>query len=110
MSLYTWYCQGPCNPSNCANFKLNPHWGRAATGKKRVYAHGVADSLQPCGLWPARLLSEGFSRQKYWSVLANTVVIPFWSTIFPATLATNSPEYLVLPKRLQPKQLHHLHT
>ena len=34
----------------------------------------------------------------------------FWSTIFPAALAANSPEYLVLPEPLQPKQLHHLHT
>ena len=117
MSLYTWYCQGPLNPSNCATFKLNPHWGRAATGKKKscIYAHGVAsvvsNSLQPCGLWPARLLCQRGSPCKntgvYWPML---VVIPFWSTIFPAALATNSPEYLVLPKRLQPKQLHHLHT
>ena len=31
------------------------------------------DSLQPCRLWPARLLCQGagFSRQEYWSVLAN---------------------------------------
>ena len=45
--------------------------------KSCVYAHRVAsvvfDSLQPCRLWPARILSErGFSRQEYWSVLANT--------------------------------------
>ena len=38
------------------------------------------------------------------------VVIPFWSTIFPAALATNPPEYLVLPEPLRPRQLHHLHT
>ena len=36
----------------------------------------VSDSLQPCGpwtVWPARLLCQGwwFSRQEYWSVLAN---------------------------------------
>ena len=35
--------------------------------------------------------------------------MPFYSTIFPAALAANSPEYLVLPEPLQPKQLHHLH-
>ena len=61
--------------------------------------------------WPARLLCQRGSPCKntgvYWPIL---VVIPFWSTIFPAALATNSPEYLVLPKHLQPKQLHHLHT
>jgi len=31
----------------------------------------VSDSLQPCRLWPARLLCQA-SRQEYWSVLANT--------------------------------------
>ena len=30
--------------------------------------------------------------------------------LFPAALASKSPEYLVLPVPLQPKQLHHLHT
>ena len=43
----------------------------------------------------------------YWPIL---VAIPFWSTIFPAALTANSPEYLVLPEPLQPKQLHNLHT
>ena len=38
------------------------------------------------------------------------VAIPFWSTIFPAALASNSPEDLELPEPPQPKQLHHLHT
>jgi len=59
---------------------LNSHWGRAATLEKRsrVYACRVAsvvsNSLQPCRLWPARLLCQGggFSRQESWSVLANT--------------------------------------
>ena len=34
----------------------------------------VSDSLRPCRLWPVRLLCQrrGFSRQEYWSVLANT--------------------------------------
>ena len=33
----------------------------------------VANSLQPCRLGPARLLCQrGFSRQEYWSILANT--------------------------------------
>ena len=36
--------------------------------------------------------------------------ILFWSTTFPAALAANSLEYLVLPEALQPEQLHHLHT
>ena len=48
----------------------------------------------------------GKPKQGYWSVLANTDC----HTIFPATLAANPPEYLVLPEPLRPKQLHHLHT
>ena len=80
MSLHAWHHQGPCKSSTCATFTLSFHWGRAATGKKMscIYVHGVAlvvsDSLQPCRLWPARLLCQagGFSRQDSWSVLANT--------------------------------------
>ena len=80
MSLHIWCLQGPCDPSSCATFMLNTYWGRTATGKKKpcIYAHGVASvmshSLKPCRLWPARLLCPGgrFSRQEYWSVLANT--------------------------------------
>ena len=47
----------------------------------------------PCRLQPARLLCQGASPGKntgaYWPIL---VAIPFQSTIFPAALATNSPE------------------
>jgi len=25
--LHTWWCQGPHNPSRCATFTINPHWG-----------------------------------------------------------------------------------
>ena len=34
----------------------------------------MSDSLRPCRLWPVRLLCQrgGFSRQEYWSILANT--------------------------------------
>ena len=34
----------------------------------------------------------------------------FQSTIFPAAFAAGSPEYLMLPGPLQPKQLYHLNT
>ena len=46
--------------------------------KSCVYACRVAlvlsDSLRPCKQWPARLLCQGggFSKQEYWSILANT--------------------------------------
>ena len=85
-------------------------------GKKSCfYAHRVAlvvsDSLRPCRLWPVKLLCHGGSPGKntgaYWPIL---VAIPFQSTTFPASLATNSPEYMVLPEPLRLKQLHHFHT
>ena len=76
MSLHTWYHQGPSKPSSCATFMLNSHWGRAVTGKKTLGSVHVvvSNSLRPCGLWPARLLSQGagLSRQEYWNILANT--------------------------------------
>ena len=80
MSLHTWRRQGSHRPSSWATFILNSHWGRAATGKKKscIYAcrvtSAVSNSLRPCELWPASLLCQGrgFSRQKYWSVLAST--------------------------------------
>ena len=63
-----------------------------------------------CGL-PGFSVREGGSPGKnigtYWPIL---VAIPYYSTLFPAALAANSPEYLVLPEPLTPKQLHHLHT
>ena len=39
----------------------------------------------------------------------------FWLTyhsraLYPAALAANTPEYLVLPEPLQPKQLYHVHS
>ena len=82
MSLHTWRPQDSCKPSSCSTFMLNSHWGRAATGKKEkkscIYGHRVtllmSELLWPCKLWPVRLpcQGEGFSRQEYWSVLANT--------------------------------------
>ena len=63
-----------------------------------------------CGL-PGFSVREGGSPGKntgaYWPIL---VAILFYSTIFPAALAASSPEYLVLPETLRPRQLHHLHT
>ena len=108
MSLHTWCCQGPCKPSSCATFTLNSHWGRATTGKKKIFRlcmqdhFGHVNSLQPCRLWLARLLCQGggLSRQEYWSLLANTGCHTFQNIIFPMDVAINSPEYLVLPEPL----------
>ena len=51
--------------------------------------------------------SPGKNTGAYWPIL---VPILFQSTVFPADLAANSPEYLVLPEPLKPKQPYHLHT
>ena len=51
MSLNTWCHQGPCDPSSCNTFILNPHWGRVATGHKRLVSMH-AGSLRSCPtLW-----------------------------------------------------------
>ena len=84
MFLHTRHQPGPCKRSSCATFTFNSHWGRAATGNKKscVYAHRVAlivsDSLQPCRLWPVRLLCQrrrcpGKNTGAYWPIL---VAIP----------------------------------
>ena len=79
MSLHTWHCQDPHNPSSCATLMLNPHWGRAATDKKKVFhlcTQGCFDrvqlfvTLQTVACQAS--LSGGFSRQEHWSILANT--------------------------------------
>ena len=75
---------------------------------------GSCPTLQPCRVWPARLLCHGweFSRQEYWSVLANTgchTLLEHYISCCPSR-HPRPPEYLVLPEPLQPKQLHHLYT
>ena len=46
MSLDNWHHEGPCKPSSCTTFTLNSHWGKTATGKKKVlYVHWVASVL-----------------------------------------------------------------
>ena len=47
MSLHTWCRQDPRRPSSCTTFTLNPHWGRAATGKKSL-ASMCTGSLWSC--------------------------------------------------------------
>ena len=51
MYLQTWHWQFPLKPSSCTTFKLNSHWGRAATGKKKKKMSCVfmrAGLLQSC--------------------------------------------------------------
>ena len=82
MSLHTWHCQGPRKPSNCTNFMLNHHWDTVATGlkKKKVlplltqgcFGHHVQHFVTLWTVACQAFLSGSFSRQEYWSVLANT--------------------------------------
>ena len=70
---------------------------------------GVCDCVHS-GL-PGFSFRDGGSAGKNTGVYRPTLAaIPFWSAVFPAVLATNSAEYLVLPEPLRPKHLHHLHT
>ena len=103
--------QGPHKPSSCTTFTLNSHWGRAATGKKSLVSMHIGS------LWLCLTLCDpvdcglpGFSVREVGLQPRILVAIPFWSTIFPVALTSNSPEYLELPEPPQPKQLHHLHT
>ena len=113
MSLHTWHRRSPHKPSSCATFTLN------SQKKSCIYAYRVtsvvSNSLQPCGLWPARLLCQGGGlntgyRQEYWSILANTgrhTLLELYTSCRPSRQPL---EYLVLPEPLGPKQLPHLHT
>ena len=58
-------------------------------------------SLSGRGVLQARILDH---IGQYWLPYPSRVLL------FPAALATNFPEYMVLPEPLRPKQLHHLHT
>ena len=73
MSLHTWRHQSPCKASSFATFTLNSHWGRATTGKKKScnphrVTSVVSGSLQPCRLWPSRLLQARILEHisQYW--------------------------------------------
>ena len=117
MSLHTWRHQGSHKPSSCTTFTLNSHWDRAAIGQKSLVSMR-GGSLQSCptlcdpvdcglpgfsvrGVLQARILER---IGQYW------FLYPSRTLLFSAAVAANSPEYLVLPEPLQPKQLHHLHT
>ena len=77
MSLHTWQCQGTHDSSSCSTSMPNFHWGRADTGKKSLCLciEGQFGHIQLfVVLWTVACqasLSGGFSRQEYWSSLAN---------------------------------------
>ena len=78
MSLHTWHFQGPCKPSSCATFTLDPHWGRTATGKKDLplCMQGHFGLVQLfVTLWPVACqaslsgVSPGKNTGVYWPIL-----------------------------------------
>ena len=79
MSLHIWWCQDAQDPSSCSTFTPNSHWVISATGKKKGLCLCIWGRFSHIQLFAALCtvacqasLSVGFSRQKYWSVLANT--------------------------------------
>ena len=90
--------------------QLSPGQSCHRQKKSRAYARRVtpvvSNSLRSCRLWPARLLCQGGSPGKntgvYWPIL---VVISFQSTIFPAALAINAPEYAETQAAAPPSHL-----
>ena len=98
-----------CNASSCTAFMFNPHWGRTHRHKKSwVYTRGSLH-LCPTLCSPVDCGLPGFLLGGSPGMNAGAVAIPFQSTIVPAVLVSNPPEYLVLPEPLRPKQLHRLH-
>ena len=51
MSQHTWRHQVPRKPSSCITFTLNSHWGRAATGKKRLVSTRARGRCGPVRLF-----------------------------------------------------------
>ena len=107
--------EGNGNPLQCSCLE-NPRdggaWWAAVYGVAQTRTRLKWLSSSSSRLWPARLLCQGggFSRQEYWSLLTNTGCHTLLEHYISCCPSTNSPEYLVLPELLWPKQLHHLQT
>ena len=84
MSLHIWCRQDPRKASSCAIIMVELSLEQSCHRQKKSYVYAcrvasvMSNSLQPCGLWPARLLSHGGFPGKntgaYWPIL---VAIPF---------------------------------
>ena len=93
------------------------HWSRATTGKKvlRLCAQGRFSCVQLCD--PVDCGLPGFSVKGVLQARILECIGQYWLPYPTRALyfllsysASNSPEYLVLPEPLGPKQLHYLHT
>ena len=77
MTQQIWHRQGPCKPSSCTTLTLSSHWGRAATGKTILLSMHTGllqwcpTFCDPVDYGLPDFSAGGFSRQAYWSVLAN---------------------------------------
>ena len=116
MSLHTWHPQGPHNPSSCTTFTLNPHWYRAATGKKKscVYARGVTLVVSVFAtLWTLAYqasLSRGWGealQARTLDILANTGCQTLLRHCISCCPSHQLPS--VLQEHLWLNQLYHLH-
>ena len=111
MALHTWHRQGLCKPRSCTTFMLSSHWGRAATGKKILHLcrQGMLRSC-PTLCNPVDYGLPGFSLRGVLQARILERIGQYWlpypsrALLFPAALAANSAEYLVLPEPLRPKQ------
>ena len=104
----TWGHQGSRTSSSCTTLT-----GAELPRAKNRLASMHTESLRSCPTLcnPVDCGLPGFSIREGGSLGKNTGA--YWPTLVAiplAALAANSPEYLVLPEPLQPKQLHHLHT
>ena len=93
---------GSPQPQQLCHLHCQPSWSRAATGGKKkscIYAkQGCFIPFNPvnCG-WPGISVSGVLQAR-----ILEWVATPFYSTIFPAAIATNSHEYL-WPEPLWPR-------
>ena len=78
VSLHTWRCQGARKPSSCTHLHAQPSLKQSCHRQKvlSLCTQGHFGCVQPfVTLWSVACQasrSGGFSRQEYWSVLANT--------------------------------------
>ena len=72
-------------------------------------AHTLCSPVD-CGLPGFSVRKGWFSRQEYWSILANICYHTLLKHYISCCPHRQLPEYLVLPEPLRLKQRHHLHT
>ena len=106
---------GSSRPRQLCHLHAQPSLGKSCHRQKKslVSKHGGLLQLCPtlwnpvdCGL-PGFSVRR-FSRQEYWSILANSGCHTLLENYISCCPHCNSPEYLVLSESLWAKQLHHL--